>query len=250
MGERPFSEEALKDICIWALDYCLDTYGHVPGFDGVGMEGLDIGDSDGEDGPERIYPWSGELTRGDALMSKDPRTNGDITAAIACYQRALGMISREEHPPEWGECQLSLGCAHVELEEEGEAREDSFDMAIQHLNAALEVLGPATFPHEYGECHNQLGTVYLERMRGNPPDNVAAAIESLHKCLEVFSDQDYPQERAEVQEKLQDAYQEATGLIEDAEVAEHYGDYVDEFEALRGGLRSQDLAVWAGLGRG
>uniref|UniRef100_A0A6T8LIU1 Tetratricopeptide repeat protein n=1 Tax=Hemiselmis andersenii TaxID=464988 RepID=A0A6T8LIU1_HEMAN len=227
--QRPFSEEALKDICVWALDYCLDRYGHVPGFEGVGMEGLDIDDSEGGDEHDRDFPWSSEVARGDGLMTREPRTNGDIAAAIACYQRALAMIPRQEHSDEWGECQLSLGCAYVEQELDGEAREDSFDMAIQHLNAALEVIGPATFPHEYGECHNQLGTVYLERMRGNPPGNVAAAIESFHKCLEVFSDQDHPVERAEVQEKLQDAYQEATGMIEDAEGADDYGDYVDEF---------------------
>lgn len=248
----PFTPEALQDLCEWMVDYCLETYGMIPGFENVdrgafqnmSVDGDDYSDDDDDEHvgvhgrisvrnvqgrSGGVREWDRDMDMAEELMLRPNRSATDVNRAISLYERARGLIPRATQPMEWGECSAAIGFAYTEKEGESnsEQREDALDKAKGYLVEALEVLTQSAHPQQFAEVHDQLGTVHLEKQRGSRPDSLASAIESFQKCLEVYTEAGNPQERAEVQGKLREAYQEAAGMMDEEEYDND--DFIDGF---------------------
>jgi tetratricopeptide (TPR) repeat protein len=138
---------------------------------------------------------------------------GDRTAnlsrAIACYELALRVYSRETFPIEWAGTQNNLGIAYRELPAGN--REANVRQAIACYERALLVHSRETFPTRWAATQQNLGNAYRELPAGDRATHLTRAIACYELALQVYSREALPVEWARTQNNLGNAYRELPG---------------------------------------
>ncbi|NEP44777.1 MAG: tetratricopeptide repeat protein, partial [Okeania sp. SIO2H7] len=94
----------------------------------------------------------------------------NLEIAIACYQAALEVYTRQAFPEQWATTQNNLGNAYKNRIK-GE-RGDNIEEAIACYQAALEVYTRQAFPEQWAMTQNNLAVAYSDRIKGERGDNI------------------------------------------------------------------------------
>ncbi|KOP26269.1 hypothetical protein AMR41_11255, partial [Hapalosiphon sp. MRB220] len=125
-------------------------------------------------------------------------------SAIAAYESALEVYTREAFPQDWATTQNNLGIAYGDriLGE----RANNLESAIAAYESALEVRTREAFPQQWATTQNNLGNAYLYRILGERANNLESAIAAYESALEVRTREAFPQQWATTQNNLGNAY--------------------------------------------
>jgi CHAT domain-containing protein len=132
------------------------------------------------------------------------RRANNLEIAIACFQLALEVYTREDFPENWAETQNNLGSAYY-YKITGN-RAENIDTAIACFQLALEVRTREDFPQDRAMTQNNLAAAYSDKITGNQAENIDKAIACFQLALEVRTREDFPENWAETQNNLGSAY--------------------------------------------
>ncbi len=131
-------------------------------------------------------------------------TAENLELAIAAYENALEVYTKEVFPNDWADTQNHLGNAYRERIK-GETAEN-LELAIAAYENALEVYTKEVFPNDWADTQNNLGTAYSKRIKGDTAENLELAIAAYKNALEVRSKETFPKDWAMIQNNLGTAY--------------------------------------------
>jgi MFS family permease/tetratricopeptide (TPR) repeat protein len=129
--------------------------------------------------------------------------------AIAAFEDALSVWTRERDPQQWAAARMSLGVAFRERLA-GE-RSDNQERAIAALEESLSVVTRERNPQQWAAARINLGIAYWERLAGDRSQNRERAIRAFGDSLSVWTRDDNPEDWAAAQLNLAFAYQERDG---------------------------------------
>jgi CHAT domain-containing protein len=143
----------------------------------------------------------------------------NLENAIAAYEAALTVRTRETNPREWADTQNNLGLAYGERIRGDRA--DNREKAIAHLVAALTVRTREVNEREWAGTQNNLGVAYWRRIRGDRADNLEKAVAAYEAALTVRTRETNPREWADTQNNLGVAFRHRIGgnLADNLEMA-------------------------------
>ncbi|MEG4148337.1 CHAT domain-containing protein [Microcoleus sp. Pol12B5] len=125
----------------------------------------------------------------------------NVEIAIAGYELALTVFTRQEYPEYWARSQNNLAIAYRDRIRGEKA--DNLEIAISAYQAALSVRTREAFPQEWARTQNNLAIAYRDRIRGEKADNLEMAIFASKESLCVYTN---PQEWARNQNNLANTY--------------------------------------------
>ncbi len=113
----------------------------------------------------------------------------NLERAIACYEKALQVYTREQYPKEWGVLHYDIGNIYQNLSASVSEKSTNLHEAIAHYEKALEVHGIhderwAIIYFRHGEAYHCLPT-------GSRQSNLEKAIASYMRSLEVYTPKNY-----------------------------------------------------------
>ncbi len=123
-----------------------------------------------------------------------------LERAIAAYERAAQIFTRETVPNEWARTQDALGEVY-RRRIRGE-RAENLDKAIAAYEEALTVMTREAFPPDWALAQASLGLAYLDRLRGDRGENLEKAIAAYEAALTVRTREALPQDWAWTQHHL------------------------------------------------
>jgi CHAT domain-containing protein len=128
----------------------------------------------------------------------------NIERAIAFYEAALEVYTRDAFPQQWATTQNNLAIAYSDRikEEWGE----NIERAIAFYEAALEVYTRDAFPQYWAQTQHNLANAYKDRIKGERGENIERAIAFYDAALEVRTRDAFPQDWAGTQNNLAAAY--------------------------------------------
>lgn len=141
----------------------------------------------------------------------------NLERAIAAYDAALTLFSREANPALWAQAQHNLGTVYIDRMLGDRA--DNIERAIAAYYAALNVATSAFSLEDRAIVQVSLANAYRIRMRGNNDANVEDAIAASETALTVLSREASPEPWAVGQANLGAAYLERS-----------HGDHADNME--------------------
>jgi tetratricopeptide (TPR) repeat protein len=159
--------------------------------------------------PESSSAWAAIQNRlGTALVSRFEMAGrtADLEQAIAAYQAALSVYTREAFPEQWTATQNNLGTAFARrFETTGRATD--LEQAIAAYQAALSVYTREAFPEQWAATQNNLGTAFARRFEttGRATD-LEQAIAAYQAALSVYTREAFPEQWAAIQNNLGNAY--------------------------------------------
>jgi len=130
----------------------------------------------------------------------------NLEIAIAGYEVALTVFTRQEYTEYWARTQNNLGNAYSNRIKGEKA--DNLEMAIFAYREALSVYTREAFPEDWAMTKNNLGTAYGARIRGGKAENLELAIAAFLAALEIRPSEEFPQEWAMTQNNLGNAYRD------------------------------------------
>ncbi|MEM9119952.1 MAG: tetratricopeptide repeat protein [Cyanobacteria bacterium P01_F01_bin.56] len=128
----------------------------------------------------------------------------NLEIAIAAYEAALQVYTRDALPQDWAMTQNNLGTAYRNRIR-GE-RADNLEQAITAYEAALQVRTRDAFPQDWAMTQNNLGNAYSNRIRGEWADNLEQAIAAYEAALQVRTRDAFSEDWAMTQNNLGNAY--------------------------------------------
>ncbi|MEG3863702.1 CHAT domain-containing protein [Microcoleus sp. herbarium12] len=128
----------------------------------------------------------------------------NLEIAIAGYESALIVVTRQKDAEAWAETQHNLGFTYSKRIRG--KRADNLEMAISAYREALEIYTRELFPGDWAMAQNNLGIVYSDRIRGERADNLEMAISAYREALEVYIPEEFPEDWATIQHNLANAY--------------------------------------------
>ncbi len=140
------------------------------------------------------------------LLGKFPLGNraANLEIAIACYEMAFTVFTREAFPEDWAWTQNNLGNAYQNRLHGDRAA--NLEQAIEYYQRALQVFTREAFPENWAGTQNNLGLAYFEHLHGDRAANLEAAIECYQLALQVHSREAFPANWANTQANLGNAY--------------------------------------------
>ena len=120
--------------------------------------------------------------------------------AIAAYDAALTVYTRERHPGEWAMTQNNLGNAWRSLPT-GD-RGENLRMAIAAYEAALTVYTRDAYPVNWANTLNNLGVAWGDLPTGDRGENLRRAIAAYEAALTVYTRDAHPVDWAMTQNNL------------------------------------------------
>ncbi|NES17926.1 MAG: CHAT domain-containing protein [Symploca sp. SIO3E6] len=156
--------------------------------------------------PEQAQNLAADIVNFSILIRKLPLGNqaSNMEIAIAGYEVAAMVFTKEAFPQEWASVQNNLGIAYRNRIR-GEKAEN-LEKAIGYYLAALRVCTRELYPDDWSMTQQNLGIVYRNRIRGEQAENLEAAIHCFQAALEVCTRQAFPQDWAMTQHNLGIAY--------------------------------------------
>ena len=135
---------------------------------------------------------------GDRLRN---RIRGDkaenIERAIAGYEQALQVMTRQAMPVEWAQTMMNLAIAYSDRIRGDKA--ENIERAIAGYEQALQVMTRQAMPVEWATTMMNLATAYSDRIRGDKAENIERAIAGYEQALQVMTRQAMPVEYLQVQ---------------------------------------------------
>jgi tetratricopeptide (TPR) repeat protein len=128
----------------------------------------------------------------------------NLELAIAAYNLALQIYTREAFPQDWATTQNNLGTAYCDRLR-GE-RAENLEKAIATYELALQVRTHEAFPQDWAMTQNNLGNAYCDRLRGERAENLEKAITTYELALQVYTCEAFPQDWAATKQNLGAAY--------------------------------------------
>ena len=128
----------------------------------------------------------------------------NLERAIACYEAALEVRTREAFPVEWATTQDYLGSAYKELP--GGDRQANLERAIACYEAAMEVRTREAFPAQWAMTQNNVGAAFWYLPGGDRQANLERAIACYQAVLEIYTREAFPVDWAMTQNNLGAAY--------------------------------------------
>jgi tetratricopeptide (TPR) repeat protein len=133
----------------------------------------------------------------------------NLRRAIACFEHALLVRTRETFPSDWARTQNNLGTAYSELP--GGNREENLRRAMACFEHALHIYTQETFPSEWAMTQNNLGNAYSQLPGGNREENLRRAMACYEHALHIYTRETFPLQWAATQHNLGTAYRELPG---------------------------------------
>jgi CHAT domain-containing protein/TPR repeat protein len=136
------------------------------------------------------------------------RIKGDkaenIELAIAKFEEALELITRESESELWGQIKNSLGIAYRDRIWGDKA--DNLELAIAALEDGLQVRTRNEFPEKWAQSKMNLAVAYRHRVRGDKAKNLELSITENREALQVYNPQQFPEDWAGVNFNLGNVY--------------------------------------------
>jgi CHAT domain-containing protein/tetratricopeptide (TPR) repeat protein len=154
----------------------------------------------------------------------------NLAQAMACYQEALGVYTRDAAPEEFAAIQTSLGIAYTELPAGNRA--DNLARAIACYREALRIFTPKTGATEYATVQNNLGNAYSQLPTGDQAANLEQAIACYREALRFRTPQSDPLRYALTQVNLGGAYRQLTRGDRAANLEQAIGCYQEAIRFL------------------
>ncbi|MFC1481790.1 tetratricopeptide repeat protein [Candidatus Neomarinimicrobiota bacterium] len=154
--------------------------------------------------------------------------NNYISLAVASYNRALEINTREKISQKWASIQNNLGNAYGNLggRTEGANGIEYLFLAVTAFKSALEVRTREKLPRQWALTQNNLATVYCDlgmRVEGEAGDEqLYLGIEAYSSALEVCTRARLPQKWAGIQNNLATVYCELGGRVEGKRGEEYF----------------------------
>jgi hypothetical protein len=133
-----------------------------------------------------------------ALAVGDKAEN--IEQALAAFQHALQVFTRERSPNNWATLQNNLGNAYRNRVRGDSA--DNVEKAIAAYEAALTIRTREAGPREWAGANSNLGNAYGTRIRGDRGENLEKAIAAHEAALTVYTRESLPADWAQMQRNL------------------------------------------------
>jgi tetratricopeptide (TPR) repeat protein len=165
----------------------------------------------------------------------------NLRRAIACYEAALQVYTREAFPMQWAGTQNNLGIAYSDLP--GGDREANLRQAIACYEAALQVRTREAFPVDWAGTQNNLGEAYRQLPGGDQEVNLRQAIACYEAALQVRTREAFPVDWAGTQNNLGIAYSDLPGGDQEANLRQAIACYE---AALQVYTREAFPVDWAG----
>lgn len=141
------------------------------------------------------------VSYGSAIAKKEI-TKENLTKAIHCYEKALGIITLETSPIHYAFIQINLGDAYVSYSDI-EDKENKLKIGIETYNNSLDIFNIDNFPIQYAKIQLHLGNayIYLSQIQ-NRESNLKIAINNYKQVLNIFQVANYPIQYAKVLNNL------------------------------------------------
>src|SRR5919202_305191 len=128
----------------------------------------------------------------------------NLEIAIAGYEIALTVFTRQENAENWATTQNNLAVAYSYRIIGQKA--DNLEMAISAYQAALLVCTREAFPQDWAATQNNLAMAYSYRIIGEKADNLEMAISAYQAALKVYTREAFIENWAQTQHNLAAAY--------------------------------------------
>jgi len=128
----------------------------------------------------------------------------NIEIAIACYESALTVRTKDTLPQDWAMTQNNLAAAYSDRIKG--SRADNLERAIACYESALTVRTKDALPEQWAMTQNNLAAAYYDRIKGSRADNLERAITCYESALTVYTKDALPEQWAMTQNNLAAAY--------------------------------------------
>ncbi|MEL6437931.1 MAG: tetratricopeptide repeat protein [Cyanobacteria bacterium J06621_8] len=128
----------------------------------------------------------------------------NVEQAIACYNRALAVHTREQYPQDWAASHNNLGDIYPNRLVGDKA--DNIETAIEHLEQALQVYNLVDYPHRWAMLQNNLGNAFQSRLLGDRESNLERSISHYENALSIHTLEKFPYNWAMLNNNLGGAY--------------------------------------------
>ena len=128
----------------------------------------------------------------------------NIELAIANYEKALEVFTRDAFPEYWAMTRNNLATAYWERIRGDRA--ENIENAITHFEQALEVYTRIAFAGYWAMTRSNMATAYANRIRGDRAENIEHAIENYEQAAEVYTRAAFPENWAKIQNNVAIAY--------------------------------------------
>lgn len=132
--------------------------------------------------------------------------SNNVEIAIAGYENALQVLSRQHFPIIWATIQNNLGTSYHKRTV-GNPKQN-IEWAIACYYQALQIRTYSALPEAWASTQNNLGNAYQQRGIGKRIGNIENAINCYQRALIVKTQEKLPQEWARIQNNLGSAYHE------------------------------------------
>lgn len=119
-----------------------------------------------------------------------------IPDAIAHYQRALRVFTRERHAREFAILHNNLAIAYLSMPASDERARMREALAVQSFEQVLQIVTLVDHPTEYAMTQNNLGNALQYAPSSHPMANLLRALEAYDEALKVRNPRDTPIEYA------------------------------------------------------
>jgi tetratricopeptide (TPR) repeat protein len=169
----------------------------------------------------------------------------NVKKAIAAYEAALTVRTKEIRPDDWAKTQYNLSLAWRELPTGNRA--ENLNKAIAALEAALTVHTKEAFPVQWVKSQNSLSLLLCDLPTGDKAENLKKAIAALEAALTVCTKQAHPAEWAMTQLNLGAAWSHLAWLhLPTGNEADNLRKEIAAYEAaLTVYTKETDPADWA-----
>ncbi|MEG4517515.1 MULTISPECIES: CHAT domain-containing tetratricopeptide repeat protein [unclassified Microcoleus] len=124
----------------------------------------------------------------------------NLEIAIAGYEIAATVLTRESTPEEWANCQMFFGSAYHHRFKGDWAQNQ--ERSIACCQNALQVYTRESFPEMWAAIQNTLALAYGNRIRGDRLENAELARTACLAAMEVYTREANPKSWAQVQNNL------------------------------------------------
>ncbi|MEG3931509.1 CHAT domain-containing protein [Microcoleus sp. T3_B1] len=128
----------------------------------------------------------------------------NLEIAIAGYEVAMTVFTRQEYAENWAETQNNLGIAYLYRIRGKKA--ENLEKAIATYQASLQVYTREEYPEDWAGTKNNLANAYRDRIRGKKVENLEKVIAFDRESLEVYTRKAFPFKWAMTQNNLANAY--------------------------------------------
>jgi CHAT domain-containing protein/tetratricopeptide (TPR) repeat protein len=129
---------------------------------------------------------------------------GNLERAIALFEQALAVQTRDAMPVEWALTTMNLANAYYTRI--GGERAQNIERAIALHEQALQVLTRTAMPIEWAQTTQNLASAYYTRIGGERTENIERAIALYEQALQVLTHTAMPIEWAQTTQNLANAY--------------------------------------------